>query len=128
MHARLEEMRFRRGMFLMVTTGAVIVAAVAGVTMLLTGGKGKTPADPVADPSSSASSPASAKPKRGSSLSPRRAERPRTSSSTMVGVPLTPPPDTSRPRSTASTTPTPPPWWPRDHHWHGTPPPWWHHH
>jgi hypothetical protein len=51
----------------------------------------------------------------------------------MVGVPATPPSETSHPQSTTSTAPTgPPTWWPKDsdgyRRWHGSPQPWWHHH
>jgi len=124
-------MRFRRGVFLMVATGAVLVAVVVGIAMALTGGKGKTPAEaPVAESSPTRS--ASAGP-TGRTPAPHTTRRPQTSSSTMVGVPDAPPPETTRPQNTTPTTPAGPPnWWtkgpdPRYRRWHGSPPPWWHH-
>jgi hypothetical protein len=131
-HARLEEMRFRHGVLLMVTAGTVLVAAITLVTMALTGGKNKTPAEPPVADSSSVSRPPSASP-TGHSPSPRATRRPGTSSSTMVGVPPSAPAPaaTSHPQGRATPGGVPP-WWqrddPRDGRWHGSPPPWWHHH
>jgi hypothetical protein len=125
-------MRFRHGMLLMVTAATVAVVAVTMITLALTGGRNKAPSEPPAADSSSASRLPSTSP-TGHAPSRRSTRRPRTSASTMVGVPPSAPAPTatSRPEGRATPPGGLPPWWrrddPRDHHWHGTPPPWWQH-
>src|SRR5690349_21777598 len=76
LHARLEEMRFRHGMLLMVAAGAAVVAALTLITLALTGDKNKTPSEPPAADSSSASHLPSTGP-TGHASSPRATRRPR---------------------------------------------------
>ncbi|GAB2805193.1 hypothetical protein GCM10027176_07630 [Actinoallomurus bryophytorum] len=126
-------MRFRHGILLMVTAAALVVVVVAGVTMaLLGGGGGRSPhaGGPPAEDSAATAS-ASASPS-GPSLAPRgKPRKPKTSASTMVGVPPSAP---AAPRPVGSVKPSQlPSWWPsgdpRFRHWHrNSPPPWWHHH
>jgi hypothetical protein len=126
-------MRFRHGVLLMVTAVALAVVVAAGVSMaLLGGGGGRSPhaGGPPAEDSAATGS-ASASP-TGPSLAPRESVRkPKTSASTMVGVPPSPP---APHRPVGSVKPSRlPSWWPsgdpRFRRWHrNSPPPWWHHH
>ncbi|MFB9833700.1 hypothetical protein [Actinoallomurus acaciae] len=128
-HARLEEMRFRHGMLLMVTAAAVLVVAITGITLALTGdpaGKGPGAGEPpIAAPSESSSTPDAS----GPTPEPRgSARRPEISSSTRLGSSI-PPPVVSPSASPSTSTSGPPTWWPtgHPHRHHGSPPPWWHH-
>jgi hypothetical protein len=125
-------MEFRNGVLLMVTAAAVVVIAVTGIALVLVGGGGKGPdagGPPAED--SAASDSASASPS-GATPAPRTGRRPKTSASTMVGVPEERPPVTSGPTGPVTPSGLPSGWsrWndPRYHRWHRTsPPPWWHH-
>ncbi|HEY0537460.1 MAG TPA: hypothetical protein VGD53_03785 [Actinoallomurus sp.] len=129
-------MRFRHGMLLMVTTGVLVLAVIAGTALALLGGTGTKSSPPGRQPmaDSSESRPSSAAPDD-PSLEPRvSSKRPKSSSSTMVGSSA--PRPTTRP-SAAPPSPTgPPSWWasrdPRyrgeyPHRHRNSPPPWWRH-
>lgn len=133
-HARLEEMRFRHGMLLMITAAAVLVAAITGITLALTGGSaGGSPGagEPPVAASSESPSTSDASSPAGSTPAPRgSARRPETSSSTRLGS--SSPRPVVRPSASPSTS-GPPAWWPtgdpqpgQPHRHHGSPPPWWH--
>jgi cytoskeletal protein RodZ len=135
---RLEEMRFRHGVLLMVTAAVVVVAAVAAVATALSGGTGgRSPRagdPPMADSSDSQAS--SATPDYPSPEPRQAARRPRTAASTMVGSAA--PSPTSRPTTDSPSPAGVPDWWQRTSdprhrdrypHWRRSdPPPWWRHH
>jgi hypothetical protein len=132
-HARLEEMRFEHGVLLMGAAAIVLLVAVTGVALALTGGSDGH--RPNRDEQPQAATSSDPDPSRSSAPTPRdSSRRPRTSSSTVLGSssprPVVPP--------SASPTPSgPPSWWPTGDprfrtgypRWHrSSPPPWWHHH